>query len=142
MSFLAAWPAILERLSTRVPAAMAVVSQPDMDAIATDAHPRPCLHVLWDGYEPLESLHNGSARVQQRWTVVVDVRDAAGPSQVAQYAGEMADAVMSALLGWRPATGLHVMQIASSSEGPKIGESYCLLPLTFTTALAVTASPT
>ena len=74
----------------------------------------PSLLVLLEGDTPGSSIANGKDhKVEQRWTVVVIVRDAESE------AGPMISRVISALAGWKPPNGrFTTLQRVPSSHTP------------------------
>lgn len=101
------------------------------DAIRA-ADPTPSLFVLYRGYRPVDDL----GTVDTRWIVVVRLRTARqtadAPGAALEDSGPIVEAVMDALVGWRPEAARHPMKLAAPEVAPGWLDGYVYLPLGFT----------
>lgn len=82
-----------------------VLAAPDLDGIQAASQPVPAVHVVFGGFERIESAQ-GLVEVVERWLTVVVVRNVRAAHQGADAradAGGLMDAVFAALNGWQPA---------------------------------------
>ncbi len=134
MSFLALESALVERLKARLPAGAHVLTRADLASVTEGSQPTPAVHVVYQGYRVAESRPDGrAARLQQTWLVIVavrNVRDAAAGSAARGDAGSLADAVIAALMGWKPAGVNKPLKLVNApASGYRAGHLY--LPLAF-----------
>lgn len=104
--FMGAEPLILARLATAVTLpGLKVFGAPDLDGIQARSQPVPAVHVVFGGFERLESTPAVIEIVETWLTVVVvrNVRAAAQGGDTRLEAGAIMDAVFAALNAWQPA---------------------------------------
>lgn len=106
MSFLALEALIVERLQARLPN-MRVLSGDDLAGIEEAGQPVPAVHVVYDGYRVTQTNAQGrNAMTEQRWLAVVVVKHegaaAKASAESKTRAAPYVDAVLKALMGWRP----------------------------------------
>ena len=105
------------------------------DLTAEKTKPTPCVYVVYDGGRVLEQNANGAeARVAARWLVVLAVKNVRGADGAAarEDAQPLADAVLTALMGWRPDVGhtaLHLVDLLR----PDFDGGLLWLPMAFQT---------
>lgn len=144
MSFLAIESALVERLKARLPTGVHVLTRADLASVAEGSQPTPAVHVVYQGYRVQENRPDGrAARVQQTWLVVIvvrNVRDAASGQAARGDAGDLAESVMSALMGWRPEIVNKAIKLANApASGYRAGLLY--LPLAFELEVDVRGVP-
>lgn len=104
--FLGVEPLIVARLAASVAMpSLKVLAAPDLDGIQAASQPVPAVHVVFGGFERLESA-GGLTEVVETWLTVAVVRNSRAAAQGAAAradAGTLLDAVFSALNGWTPA---------------------------------------
>lgn len=144
VSFLSIEPAIVQRLKDRLPAGVHVLTGADLDGVSEGAQPTPAVHVVYQGYRVVETRPDGrAARIEQDWLAVAavrNVRDARTGAAARADAGAMAEAVISAMMGWQPTGTCSPFRLAQAPRaGYRAGHFY--LPMTFTTETTIKGSP-
>lgn len=134
MTMLHLEPLIVARLRERLPGHVHVLSAADLAGVAEGSQPTPAVHVVYQGYRVIESRPDGrAARLQQTWLAVVavrNVRDAAAGSAARGDAGQIAESVIAAMMGWKPdAINKPLTLTSAPAAGFRAGHLY--LPLAF-----------
>lgn len=139
MSFGAIEATLIARLQAKVPMARAVLSAADLAGIQEQSQVTPALHVLLLRYRVADSTADGaSALIAQTWLVVAAVKNAvsgrragAAAARAREHAGVLLDAVLPALMGWRPPlAGCGPFKLADAPS-PTVGEGYAYYPTAF-----------
>lgn len=132
---------IIARLQAAVGAAVPVLSHAALPEIASGSRPAPALVVLYGGGEVTESRADGLAvRVAQEWMVLLVARELLEAPDGTTAPGPLADAVLSALLGWRPDGESKALQL-SALPPPEYVNGNQWLPLTFVTEIVRRVAP-
>lgn len=145
--YLAAGPAIIERLTALATDAEAVYSTGDVATIALEDMLTPCLYVLYagDAIQGGDSSRAGSGATQmvaQHWLVVVTVKFELSGEQAAAsmaQAGQLIGQVIEALSGWKPGESYRPMRSAGVGE-PNLLPGYAEFPMLFETQLITRAA--
>jgi|GEM_PF-483027 len=133
MSFLSLEPALVERLKAMLPAGVHVLSAADLRGVSAGSQPTPAVHVIYQGFRVARSSDDGIfARLTLTWYAVValrDVRDVRSGRGAREMADPLANAVMTALMGWMP-DGQNPMRLA---PGPLPGydAGHLYVPIAF-----------
>lgn len=139
---LAAEPLLTARLE-QLAGIKGVHGLPELVAAEMANRPSPCLYVIYDGYQVLESATRGkAAKVKTRWLVVLSVKHASNSADGAparSAAQPLLDAVLGQLLGWQPAAGFEPMELAPAPR-QDFAAGQLLFPLAFTTVHVVKAN--
>lgn len=126
--------AIRERLAA-LPGSRGVFGIPDGEADLS-GRPLPSVFVMFHGYTVLETIACGKeARVASRWLVLVVAKSAANirDGQPARsLAAPVVDAVLGALMGWRPAPEYTPLELVDAPAS-QYREGLMTLPLAFVT---------
>ena len=103
--FLAVEPLIVARLAERVAVpGLKVLAAPDLAGIQARSQPVPAVHVVFGGFERLDSANN-TIDIAETWYTVAVVRNVRAAHQGADAraeAGVLLDQVFAALLLWQP----------------------------------------
>jgi len=106
------------------------------DLGAEKSRPTPCAYVVFDGARVDKTNDGGAeARIIARWLVAIAVKNAARATDGAparEDARALADAVLAALMGWRPDTA-HQSLLLADLPRPEFAAGQIYLPLVFTT---------
>lgn len=134
--FLALEAAIVERLRNRLPADVHVLTRAELAAVAEGNQPVPAVHVIYNGYRVAERRPDGTAaRITQTWLVTVAVRNVRTQltgEAAREDAGELASAVLAALMGWKPTTeGNSAPAQLVEAPAPAYAAGFYYLPLAF-----------
>lgn len=148
MSFLACGPAIVTRLSERLSKLtkpISVETAVDAGAVLDSPQQNPIVYVLFDGFEPTQSVGNGRIQqIEQRWAVVIKLRKLSGTAvagdPIAYEADPVITAVIAALCGHRAAEGFDPLQLDEGSGGIMTA-GYAYHQLVFTTRTTVRGEP-
>lgn len=140
MSIVAIGEAMVTRLVATVEAAnlvKAVYSHTDYAALPELSMLTPSLAVIYNGYTPEQTSHEGSVQnVGFNFLVVVNVRNARNPGTgagVRDDASPVFDAVMDALLGWRPIPKFRPLRLAPAPGAALSDAGFGYFPLSFST---------
>lgn len=99
-------PLLADRLSAKVGVAgLRVLSAPDLDGMQAASQPVPAVHLVFGGFERMETEQR-LVDIVETWLTVVVVRNARAAHRGADTradAGSILDAVFAALNGWQPA---------------------------------------
>jgi phage gp37-like protein len=144
MSLLALESALVERLKARLPAGVHVLSAADLAGVAEGSQPTPAVHVVYQGYRVSESRPDGrAARIEQTWLVVVavrNVRDARSGGAARADAGDLAESVIAAIMGWQPEGTSSPLKLTTAPRaGYAAGHIY--MPLGFACETTVKGLP-
>lgn len=130
-----------EKLAGQVPP-VHVLTSSELANVQEEMQLAPAVHVMYQGYRPLEARHDGSVlRVQQTWMVVAVVRNTrnlASGGDARQEAGALSIKVWSALTGFLPASAAKPLALATAPSAEFSG-GHQYLPLAFTTELVLKA---
>lgn len=133
---------LIERLRGKLAAKIHVLAVRDLAGVVESQQQVPAVWVTYSSYTPADEHANGAVQnVELTWTVVVAVRNSrSSKASVASQgeAGPIMDAVLAALLGWRPGAPYSALRLTSPvarAEWNRDGFGYH--PLSFTTRLAV-----
>jgi len=106
------------------------------DLNAEKAKPTPCAYVVYDGAQVAQTNAAGAeAKIVARWLVALAVKNAARAGDGAaarEDARPLADAVLAALMGWRP-DAAHQPLVLADLPRPEAAAGLIYLPLVFTT---------
>jgi len=122
-----------EQLAGHQPA-VHVLSAADLDGVIEEKQLTPAVHLVYQGYRVAEGRSDGrAARIEQTWLAVVATRNTralkTGDAARAQ-AGPLAQRVITALMGWQPASATKPLRLDSGpAAGFSAGHQY--LPLAF-----------
>ena len=138
MEWLGLEPLLLEHLRRALPKAVKVVSARDLAGVKEAAQNTPSVQIYHRGYRPLDEQAAGALqRVEQTWLAVVVVRNAAGQKDgtaTRADASDHCDAVLTALLGWKPDKSYSALRLASGAPPPAWSPGgFGYYPLAFTT---------
>ncbi|MDR1889647.1 MAG: hypothetical protein LBQ81_09770 [Zoogloeaceae bacterium] len=136
MSLLSVGPLLIARLKDRCPSVKGrVLSSGDLAGVKEVAQVAPALHVLLQGYTPLETLPGGDVRWAETWNVVAVVKHAARQGRAgsqAEAAEPILREVMAALSGWHPGyPAANGPLKAVSGFFPGFSAGYAYFPLAF-----------
>lgn len=138
---LAVETALVARLTERLPAGVRVLTHGALPELASGAQPAPAAVVLYGGGTVTESRSDGLAvRLAQEWVVLLVARELLEPPAGATAPGPLADTVLGALLGWRPAADCKAMRL-SALPPPEFVNGQQWLPLTFETEIVRRVAP-
>ncbi|ACL71489.1 conserved hypothetical protein [Thioalkalivibrio sulfidiphilus HL-EbGr7] len=134
--FLALEPLIEARLKAHLPAGVHVLTAADLAGVEERAQVTPAVHLIYRGYRPTQDQGQGKIQeIEQIWWTVVAVRsarDIKGGSGTREQAGPIIDAVLEALMGWRPIEGYLPLKLAPSAA-PAYRAGFAYHPLGWTT---------
>ncbi len=106
------------------------------DLNAEKARPTPCAYVVYDGAQVAQTNAAGTeAKIVARWLVALAVKNvgkAVDGAAVREDARALADAVLAALMGWRPDPA-HQPLVLTDLPRPETVAGLIYLPLVFTT---------
>lgn len=126
--------ALIERLQTRLPAGVHVLSAADLAGVAEGSQPTPAVHVVYQGDRPLEVSSSGrTARVEQTWLVVAavrNVRDARAGTGARQDGMALLDQARRALMGWQPEGASTPLKLAAAPR-PGFHAGFQYMPTAF-----------
>jgi hypothetical protein len=107
--------AIVDRLAGTLPEIKSAAGS-HAGALVDDASRRPCVAVIYDGYEPM-GRGEGKSMIRQRWriTIVVDARNDKSGADARAAAGPIINKVISAVAGWKPLPELSPMELAAGN---------------------------
>ena len=141
--------AIRARLEATVQAAALVrkvYSQADYSALPESTMLTPSLAVIYTGYTPGESVGHGSIQnVGFGFLVSVNVRNArntASVDAVQADASPIFDAVLAALMGWRPLPKFQPLKLEPAPGAAHSDAGVGYYPLAFSTTGTYRATPT
>lgn len=113
-----------------------VLTAAELAGLAEGTQPTPAVHVLWNGFQVLETSHDGTAaRLDHTWLVaaaVRNVRDVKSGAAARAEAGKLVMRAGRALMGFRPPA--NVCGPLRLVSGPGAGYSkagFLYLPLAF-----------
>lgn len=123
-----------------------VYAQADYTTVTEQAMVTPSLAVIYTGYTPGASLpgNHGVQQVGFGWLVVVNVRnarDAASGQGVRDDASPIFDAVLEALLGFRPTPKHSPLQLEPAPGAALTDAGFGYYPLQFTTTATYRGTP-
>lgn len=127
---------IIDRLKAVLPPEVHVATETDLERVDQLRQKAPAVWVIYDGYATGEMIPTGAVqKVVQEWQVIACAKSAKGrgtSTDARDEAGEIAQAVLQALLGFHLGSGkyLHL----ADAPGPIYDAGYCHLPLAFTNA--------
>lgn len=136
-NFLAPEPHIVARLKEAladVRPQVHVLTAADLALVKEENQPTPAVHVIWQGFRPLESRVDGKeARLDHTWLIVSavkNVRTLKSGEAARSQAGELAARAGGALMGFRPPNVAGPMRL---TQAPGAGHSagFVYLPLAF-----------
>ena len=144
--WLALEPRLIERLTAKLDAAVAVQPARDLAGVKEALQRVPGVQVYPGGYRPANEDGAGLTQlIDQSWIVVVVVRNAADQKSGAAAradASPVCDAVLRALLGWRPGAPYGPLKLAAPPAPPLWSPGgYGYYPFAFTTRFTVTGEP-
>jgi len=144
MSLLALEPVLRARLGERLPHNVKILAAHDLDAVSAGGQPTPAVYVIYSGGSVAESRSDGrAARISQDWLILVAVRHVsqvdAGAAARAE-AGDLADLVLAALMGWQPAGTSQPLRL-SGLPNPGFISGYQWVPLIFNTEITRRTEP-
>lgn len=125
-------PRIIARLKDKVPEVSGRVRPiGELQSAVKLGDPTPGLFVFYNGYRLVESR----GTVDARWIVVVRARSvkqtADAPGELLEETGPVMEAVMAALINWRPDPGRHTLVLSDPGVVPGWLDGYAYLPLGF-----------
>lgn len=117
-----------------------ILTASDLAGVSEEQQFTPAVHLVYRGYRTTDMRSDGKvARMQQTWLAVVATRNArqlrTGDAARAD-AGQIAQRVLRALMGWQPNNFSKPLML---TDGPEAGFNggFQYLPLAFTAELAV-----
>lgn len=126
-AFLGVEPLIVARLAGTVAVpGLKVLAAPDLAGIQAASQPVPAVHVVFGGFERLESS-NGMTEIVETWHTVAVVRNAraaAAGADTRADAGSLMDAVFAALNHWTPAGYRPLVPVTPPAGGYEAGFGY------------------
>jgi hypothetical protein len=133
---------LLAHLRESLPKTVKVLSASDLAGVKEAGQQTPSVQIYHRGYRPVEFQAAGAIqRVEQTWLAVVVVRNAAGQKDGAATRGaasEHCDAVLKALLGWKPSKTYSALQLASGAPPPAWSPGgFGYYPLAFSTSFSI-----
>lgn len=133
---------IRQRLEDRVTAIRKIYSVDDLQGAQEQAQRTPAAHILYTGATPVNERGDQAAvQVEQTWTVIIAVRYVRDTSGARSEAGEILQATIEALQGWKPSNQHAPMSMTRAPLRPDYGNGYAYFPTAFTTRVTVTAQP-
>jgi phage gp37-like protein len=130
-----------ECLADQVPPVYVLTSS-ELADVAEEKQLTPAVHVMYQGYRPVETRSDGAiSRVQQTWLAVVatrNTRNLVSGGDARQEAGALAGLVSGALMGFNPASAAKPLMLAAAPSAEYSG-GHQYLPLAFTTELVLKA---
>lgn len=127
---------IVAELKAKLPANVHVLTSAELADIAEASQPTPAVHVVYRGYNPLESRQDGrAARVELTWLTVISTRNhrsSRSGDAAREDASALANQVAGALMGFKAKNASDVLKLTSA---PPVGyqSGHCYLPIGFTT---------
>lgn len=145
MNLLGVEPQIIERLRARLADNVRVLARADLDqALTLRQLVAPAVYVIHQGARVTESRPDGRAvRLAQRWLCLVvakNLTDLVSGAHARADAGALADAVLAALMGWRPEACSAPLSLSDVPDTDYLS-GYQLIPLVFATELVRKADP-
>lgn len=150
MSFTAVEAALIARLKAKVQTpglVRAVLSAADLAGVKEQSQVTPALHVVLHRFSVADSTAT-SALIAQTWLVVAAVKNSvsgrgagAAAARARVDAGMLLDAIVPALLGWRPVTDCSALKIVDP-PAPAGGEGFAYYPLAFVVESVFKGDPT
>lgn len=138
--FLAVEDLIRQRLAERVPGIRKIYSVDDLQGAQEQAQRTPAAHILYSGATPAQERKDQAAvNIEQTWTVVIAVRHIRDTSGARSEAGEIIQATLEALQGWRPSEQHSPMSMTRAPLRPDYGNGYAYFPVAFTTRITINA---
>ena len=140
MNFFEVRDAIVEVLKRALPGVSVLVAE-DLDGVEESAQPVPAVHVVYLPFRVRESSLSGrTSQIDQQWMVVCVVKHDGDKRKAAREAGTrvepMVNGVLSALMGWRHASGMRPL-VLTSPPAPKWRRPFYYFPLTFSASAAL-----
>lgn len=131
---------MIDRLRELLPATVKVMSVADLAGVASNSQVTPAVHVIYGGFDVLESTSTKrGARVRQTWYAVPVVRNVASQIHGAgarDAASPIIDDVLDALMGWKPNDSFQALE-AVKPPAPLFNQGLGYFPLAFTSVTAV-----
>jgi phage gp37-like protein len=144
MSLTALESEILARLRTQLGTDVHLLTSAALDDVSKGRALAPAVYVIYDGGSVDDPDGYQSQTLGQRWMVVATTRNAAPDSGQAARAsaGVLADEVLAALSGWRPASAASPL-LLSALPRPGYVAGFQTFPLEFSTSITrpLTAAP-
>ena len=138
MSFLALEPLLKDRLSAALnpidaPSVTHILSAADLASV-DGTHPVPAVIVLFDSHSVAENVNSGKhARITQSWLAIVAVRSVTNiktGQNARALAGEIADTVLTNLMGWMPPGCTKPLHLANAPKADYVN-GFLYLPIAF-----------
>jgi len=133
---------IIDRLQERMPG-VTIAPLRELERVPELRQRAPAVWVIYDGYTVGQTIAPGAVQqVTQQWYVVIAAKSArgAGESNAARdQAGELAEQVLGALLGFHLGGGRYLR--LAEAPGPEYDAGYCHLPLAFSNAATFKGQP-
>jgi phage gp37-like protein len=140
-NFLALEPELVARLRAQL-AGVHVLTGVDLAEVTEEKQLTPAVHVVFAGYQVLESRRDGLvSRVEQTWLAVVATRNSrnlATGASARQDAGTLAARVAAALMGHQPLSAATPLRM-EGAPNPMFRGGHQYLPLAFSTELVLKA---
>jgi len=140
-------PIILERLRAVLDRSVQVLAAPSLDAVLAGTQPPRAVYVMWRGaaVQTPERTDGRATRITARWMVLITVGNAAqsdtgAPARAA--AGALVDAVLDALMGFRPDGPGSAPLVLTDLPNPGYIKGYQWVPIVFSHTLTHRVSPT
>jgi hypothetical protein len=143
-TFLGLEPLLIAHLRTAAPALVRTVGAVrDIADAITRGQGAPGLYVGLESYRVVDDVARVVARIEQRWTVVTLVTNAAQADAAARLRAEadpIVTAVVQACFGWAPSADYSALELASGGVPPQYVAAMALFPVTFTTRFSMRAA--
>lgn len=144
-NFLALEPELVARLRDKLAGQMSkvhVLTAPELADVLEEKQLTPAVHVMYQGYRPLESRADGTAcRIEQTWLIVItarNTRNLASGSDARQDVGALATLVTGALMGFVPTSAAKPLTLAAAPNAEYSG-GHQYLPLAFKAEIVLKA---
>ena len=145
VNYLAAESLIVARLKAQVSGIAHHLTAADLAGVREERQHTPATHTLYDGDDLGDRAGDGLAQlIRQRWMVVVAVKNARDTRRGAAAraeAGRHITAVLQALAGWSPGTGLGPLVRIPGPRPAFSPGGYAYFPFTFHTVIDTEAAP-
>jgi len=140
--YLAAGPLIIARIADAVPGIVSVLPARDLASLTESTLQSPTVFVVYDGDRLADTAGRGQAQaVQQRWLVVLAIRNAKqgdGGAGMAAEAGPLLVGLLKALQGWQPNSTDYRPLVRVAAPRPGYSPAFAYYPLAFESQIVTT----
>lgn len=135
--------ALVKRLQEVLLKDVDVLTATDLADIDEGRQPTPAVHVIYDGYRPVQTRADGRvSKIAQRWLTVVSVRNARGRGHGAnarEDAIELISQITPELMGYQPSKEIAPL-VLSSAPPPGGSDGFLYVPLAWSIETVLRAS--